>query len=268
MSGVTSEDAPAWAARLLDGRACLRSGQNEAAVALLQEVVEAAPGAHEAKALLANALEATGRKHRARLLWLEVARESGAGDNKHLWRLGRNAAERGDHAEAERMLSAFLATSPGDLAAAELLLEMRLALAETAVARRVVFEQHAAEWPETAFSLALVASEARRGNSLPAARMALQRAEAMWSSSVAAALRIAECRESLGEPAEALAMLDRAIVVHPHVAVLWRARLRVAQAAGQGKPALLEIAARLVALEPTRPGPHVAQARLLAQFKD
>jgi glycosyltransferase involved in cell wall biosynthesis/tetratricopeptide (TPR) repeat protein len=269
MSGLSSADAPPWAARLQDGRACLRSGHNEAAVALLQEVVEAAPGAHEAKALLANALEATGRKHRARLLWLEIARDAGAGgDNRHLWRLGRNAAERGDHAEAERMLSAFLATSPGDLAAAELLLEMRLALAETAAARRVVLEQHAAEWPETAFSLALVAAEARRGNSLPAARTALQRAESMWSSSVPAALRIAECRESLGEPAEALAMLDRAIAVHPHVAALWRARLRVAQAAGQGKPALLEIAARLVALEPTRPGPHVAQARLLAQFKD
>ncbi|WP_198380561.1 glycosyltransferase [Roseomonas sp. KE2513] len=264
-----STAAPDLAARLRDGRACLRSGHSEAAVALLQGVVDAAPEAPEAKALLATALEASGNKHRARMLWLEIGRQAGpGGDGRHLWRLGRYAAERGDHAEAERMLSAYLAVSPGDLAAAELLLEARLSLAEGPVSRRAVLEQHAADWPETAFSLTLVATEAHRAGNTAAARATLDRAEGMWSSSIAAAVRIAEARDALSQTAAAVAMLERAIAVHPGVAALWRTRLRVAQSAGEDKAALLGIAARIVALEPDKAGPRVGQARLMAGFKD
>lgn len=256
-------------ARLSDGRACLRSGHSEAAVALLQGVVDASPEAMEAKTLLATALEASGNKHRARLLWLEIGRQAGpGGDGRHLWRLGRFAAERGDHAEAERMLSAYLAVSPGDLAAAELLLEARLELAEGSAARRAVLEAHAADWPETAFSLSLVAAEAHRAGNAAAARATLDRAERMWSSSIAAAVRIADARDDLGQPAAAIAMLERAIAIHPSAAALWRARFRAAQSAGEDKPTLLAIAARMVALEPDKAAPRVAQARLMAGFRD
>lgn len=259
----------AWAAMLLDARACLKAGEVDAAVGLLEKVVVASPGTGEAKTLLANALEASGQKHRARLLWLEIAREAGvSGSGVHLWRLALNAVDRGDHADAERKLSAFLVSSPGDLAAAELLLKTRLALSEDAAVRRSVLERHAAEWPETALSLAITAAEALRNNESQAARLILARAESIWGGAIPAAIRIAECHDSLGQTEAALAMLDRAIAIHPQVPSLWRARLRSAQMAGHGRATVLPMAERLVAIEPDKPPAHVTHARLLASFKD
>ncbi len=273
MSGLAPAPAAAaaapWQARLRQGRACLRAGAAEDAVAILTSLLEEAPGAREAKPLLAQAFEAAGRRHSARLLWQEIARESGAQqDPKHLWRLACHAAERGEHAEAERLLCAVLAAVPGDLAAAELLLETRLALAADAADRRAVLQRHGLLWPETAFSLAVTAAEALGSDSPQAARAAVARAEALWAGAIDAALRIADCREALGDFAEAFAMLDRAIAVHPHAAALFRARLKVQQASGASKRELFETAARLVELDPGRPGPQVTLARLCAQFKD
>lgn len=258
----------AWAGLLEDGRACLGAGRHDAAVGLLRQVVALAPGAVEARVLLARALEGRGDKHAARLLWLEMARQSGMADGQHLWRLARNAVGRGDHAEAERMLGAYLAAHPGDLAAAELLLESRLALTADSPGRHALLDAHGAEWPHTAFFLACMAGEAAREHDPRAARAILERAAAAWTSSIPAAIRIAAVHEALGEAEAGLAMLDRAIAVHPHVPGLWRARLRLAQAAGRPRAALLPMAERLVALEPDKPGPLVIQARLLAHFKD
>jgi glycosyltransferase involved in cell wall biosynthesis/Flp pilus assembly protein TadD len=257
----------ALADRLREVQAFVAQGRYGDAARLVKGGAGAAPAGREAKIQRAKALEAAGDRHGARLLWTEIAREGG-GDGQHLWRLGRNAANRGDHAEAEQMLSAYLEVAPGDLAAAELLLESRLALAADQAARRVILDRHAAAWPETALLLALTAAEALRADNPHAARLTLAKAEGMWSSAIPAALRIAETREALGDTDGALAMIDRALAVHPRAPALWQARLRAQQAAGHAKEALFQTAARLVEVEPDRARSHVVHARLCAQYKD
>lgn len=254
---------------LHQGRAFLRSGHTEEAITVLEGAVAAAPGSAPAKVLLAKAFEAAGRKHRARLLWLEIAREAKDGhDGHHLWRMGRSAAARGDDVEAEARLCAYLDVAPGDLAAAELLLEVRLRLGQTPAERRATLDQHASAWPETAFSVVVAAAEAHRSDSLLAATAALERAEGMWSSSLPAALRIAELHEAMGNAPAAIVMLDRAIALFPHESALWRARLRIGPAAGHAKAVLIEAAEKLASLQPDRAGPQVVRARLHAQFKE
>jgi glycosyltransferase involved in cell wall biosynthesis len=264
-----SDGSAESAAGLREARACLAAGRPAEAAALIAALgpVQALTG--EAKELLAKALDAAGQRHQARLVWLDIGRQAEAGrGGQHLWKLARNASSRGDHAEVERLLQAYLATIPGDLAAAEMLLESRLALEEDPSARRAILQRHKAEWPETAQVLALAAADALRSENAHAARLSLSRAEAMWSSAIPAALLIAECHDSLGNPDAALAMLDRALAVHPHAPALWQARLRVQQSAGQPKAVLFETAAKLIQADPDRAGSHVVRARLCAQFKD
>ena len=85
----------------------------------------------------------------------------------------------------------------------------------------------------------------------------------MWrtraDSSIAAACRIADCHEVQGDAEAGLAMLDRAIVVHPNSSVLWRARLLI-QTKERGDPPgyLRDMAAhalRKVAGQPFRGAP-------------
>jgi glycosyltransferase involved in cell wall biosynthesis/predicted Zn-dependent protease len=250
-----------------EGRRLLRSGRATEAVALLQPVVGTDGDTGDLMAVLAQAYEGVGDKHRARLLWLDLARKGETGDGRHLWRLGRDALRRGAHAEAERHFGAYLATSPDDLAAAENLLEARLFLAGPS-GLRAVYARHVAEWSETAYSLALLATVTVRHFPKSEALEVLDRARRAWDGSLVTALRIANGYEAVGEPQTALALLDDAAARHPNDIGMLRARLRVQQALGAPKAALLETAGRLVTLEPDQANYHAVLARLHANFKD
>jgi len=256
------------ASRLVqEGRRLLRAGRPQEVVALLQPVVGQPGDTAEMAAVLAQAYEGIGDKHRARLMWLDVGRRGEVRDGRHLWRLGRDALRRGNHAEAERHFGAFLATSPDDLAAAENLLEARLFLAGPS-GLRAVYDRHVAEWSETAYSLSLLATEMVRHFPKSEALETLHRARRAWDGALGTALRIAQGYEALGEPATALELLDETAKRHPNDIAMLRARLRVQQVLGAVKTSLLETANRLVTLEPDQARYHAVLARLHANFKD
>ena len=261
--------APAehWSPPLQEGRKHLRAGRHDEAISLLLPFSDGRDAAGEVRATLAEAYEATGHKHQARLLWLDVARVSEGGTGRHLWRLGCNAFERGNHAEAARLIGAYLAGSPGDLAAAERLLEVRLAMADLPE-RRAIYDRHIEDWPKTSNVLAVLAAEILRFDSKAEALRALSWAEMRWEGALPAAMRIAGCYERLGEPGQALAMLDRAAGFHPNTVPVLRASLRVQGGLGRPKAEIMAVADHLVALEPGHAAHHLTRARLLAGFRD
>jgi glycosyltransferase involved in cell wall biosynthesis/tetratricopeptide (TPR) repeat protein len=249
------------------GKRLLQSGMAQEAIGLLQPLVESDRVTPELRTLLAKAYEKAGDRHRARLMWLEIARSGQATDGLHHLRLGRNALLRRDFAEAERQLKAYLATAPQDLAAAEHLLEAQLCLAGPGELREV-YARYLSQRPETCYSLTLLATELVRRRPKAEAMEVLDRAREAWDGLLRTALRIAQGYKALGEAETALALLDSAAVRYPNDISLLRNRFRVQQALGAPKATLLETAGRLVVLEPEQPGHHARLARLYANFKD
>ncbi len=227
-----------------------------------------APRTAKVLAEQALAMETLGDKHRARLLWMEVARRGESKlivQHRVLRRLGRHALARRDHETAVALLERHLALLPNDAAASEQLLEARLSLAGV-TERSAIYDEHVARFRETAATLCLRATMIDRTVSPSCALATLLKAEAL--STDKELVRLARAYETIGDLGRALAVLDRLTAQGARSHDAMRAKLRLLQAMDGSKNASVELARGLVAAQPDEPSYHGLLGRTFKQYGD
>ncbi|MFD1283218.1 hypothetical protein, partial [Methylobacterium goesingense] len=131
----------------------------------------------DAVALRAIALESAGDRHRAHLLWLEVAATASPERLRRyrvFRRLAKEMAARGWHAEAVDSLERHLTLSPRDADAIDRLLQARLATAPPAE-QPGLYAAHARRFGESAGALILRATRIEAPRDPGAALATLER---------------------------------------------------------------------------------------------
>jgi len=220
----------------------------------------------DVKAQRAIALERSGARHDARLLWMELASSANdrqLGDYKVFRRLAKDAIKRRDEDSAIRFLERHIELRSDDRDASDRLLQLRL-IRTNECERRRIYRRHIKRFGETPSTRILRAMLIEAPESRAAAINMLERIEQDAGPSRDLLLRVAQAHEQLDNLTRALTVLDADIVRSSSRAA--RARLRIMRVLGAGKSESLTLAEQLVASEPNVAAHHVLHGRMLRKF--
>lgn len=226
----------------------------------------------DAVALRAIALESAGDRHRAHLLWLEVAATASPERLRRyrvFRRLAKEMAARGWHAEAIGSLERHLTLSPRDADAIDRLLQARLATAPPAE-QPGLYAAHARRFGESASALILRATRIEAPRDPGAALATLERVAALAANADQGPLRLrlARAYEKIGDGARALALLDSLTGPEAQAPQAAKARLRLMQGAGSSKEHSVAVARGLIEAEPNAAAHRALLGRTLKRFND
>jgi glycosyltransferase involved in cell wall biosynthesis/tetratricopeptide (TPR) repeat protein len=270
-SGRRLSTASNGASRLLaGGRLLLKQDRGPEAVPLLELSLSGARDPDSVKPFLALALDASGDRHRARLLWLDVAKTSSTVAllrHKVLRRLGRAAMSGGRLEEAVSLFERHLELMPGDADASDRLLQARLALCE--VEQRLdVYDRHVRIHGETSATLIALATWVHYPWSPDAANAALTRAESLAGRSSPDAARLARAYEKIGQPLRALELLTLPACRESTSLSIVKMQTKLLHATGAEKRLVVAPIERLIAAEPGVAAHRAMLGRWLSSFND
>lgn len=270
-SAARLRSASSNANRLLaGGRMLLKQDRGPEAVPLLELSLSGARDPEAVKPFLALALDASGERHRARLLWLDVARRSDAtGLQRHkvLRRLGRAAMNAGRLEEAVSLFRRHLELVPRDADASDRLLQVSLALCQ-AEHKLNLYDQHVRRYGETSATLIALATLVHHPWSPEAAAAALKRAETLAGSSHLDAAQLARAYEKIGRPGRALELLQLPAYRESTSRQIVKMQVKLLQATGAEKSAVVAPIERLITAEPGVAGHRAMLGRWLSAFGD
>lgn len=263
---LTAATSPTAPGRDRSGRICLNGGKSQSPSTLA--ALHSARSEMDERAEQAIALEKSGERHRARLVWIDLA--TSASDerlrrHKIFRRLAKDAAARNADDAAIDYLERHLRLMLDDRDASDWLLRLRLDRA-TVGERRRIYANHIALYGETLSTRIHRATLVEAPVSLDAATSSLEQIERQARPDRDLLLAVAEGYEHLGNLSRALAMLDEDLARSSSRA--GKMRLRLLRASGSRKAESLASAAELIAAEPTVASHHVLHGRILRKFDD